>query len=137
MSDDAEREEAGEAGDGADGPHGGSAVDMQGLARGINELLVLSTLRNGSRHGYQIALDVEGASGGVFQFQHGTLYPILHRLEDEGLIRGAWSRGAGRKRKVYSLTEAGRRHLEGGTGHLSSVMETLMGLLRGPDPHPA
>jgi PadR family transcriptional regulator, regulatory protein PadR len=112
-------------------------VDMQGLARGINELLVLTTLRDGSRHGYQIALDVEAESGGVFTFQHGTLYPILHRLEAEGLIRGAWSKGDGRRRKVYALTPAGRRHLTGETGRLRSVMEVLMGLLRDPEATPA
>jgi PadR family transcriptional regulator, regulatory protein PadR len=134
MSDDAKR---GETQDGTAGSRGASSVDIQGLARGINELLVLSTLREGSKHGYQIALDVESESGGVFTFQHGTLYPILHRLEDEGLIRGAWSRGPGRRKKVYSLTEAGRRHLEGATGRLSSVVDTLMALLRGPDPQPA
>jgi PadR family transcriptional regulator, regulatory protein PadR len=113
------------------------SVDIQGLARGINELLLLATLRGGSKHGYQIALDVEAESGGVFVFQHGTLYPILHRLESEGLIRGAWSRHGGRRRKVYALTAAGRRHLDGETGRLASVMDTLLDVLRGPDPHPA
>jgi PadR family transcriptional regulator, regulatory protein PadR len=113
------------------------SVDIQGLARGINELLLLSTLRQGSKHGYQIALDVESESGGVFVFQHGTLYPILHRLESDGLIRGAWSREGGRRRKVYALTASGRRHLEGETGRLASVIETLMGLLQSPHPRPA
>lgn len=112
-------------------------VDIQGLARGINELLVLSTLRNGGKHGYQVALDVEAESGGVFTFQHGTLYPILHRLEAEGMIRGSWSKGEGRRRKVYALTAAGQRYLEGETGRLASVMDVLLGLLRGPDASPA
>lgn len=87
------------------------AVDTQFLGKRMNELLVLSTLRSGARHGYQIALEVESRSGGAFELQHGTLYPILHRLEREGLIRGRWQKEAGRQRKEYVLTRAGRRHL--------------------------
>ena len=71
--------------------------DVQGFARDIHELLVLSSLRNGTKHGYQIALDVETDSNGLFRFKHGTLYPILHRLEGEGLIRGSWSTDGGRR----------------------------------------
>ena len=63
--------------------------DVQGFARGINELLILSTLRDGAKHGYQIALDVEEGSNGLFRFRHGTLYPILHRLERDGHIEGS------------------------------------------------
>ena len=63
------------------------SFDVQGFARDVHELLVLTTLREQSKHGYQIALDVEADSNGLFQFKHGTLYPILHRLEGEGLVR--------------------------------------------------
>ena len=87
------------------------SYDTQGLSRSINELLVLSALRKGRRHGYQIALDVEDASGGVFDLQHGTLYPLLHRLERDGLVEGRWTEAGGRRRKEYALTPAGRRHL--------------------------
>jgi PadR family transcriptional regulator, regulatory protein PadR len=63
-------------------------------------------------HGYQAALEIERRSGGYFRFNHGTLYPILHRLEKEGLIAGDWSDPeAGRARKEYALTEAGRTYL--------------------------
>src|SRR5690606_39016533 len=79
-------------------------LEAQALAKTIHELLVLATLRDGDKHGYQIALDVEERSEGAFVFQHGTLYPILHRLEAEKLIRGRWSGGEGqRRRKVYAL----------------------------------
>jgi DNA-binding PadR family transcriptional regulator len=105
------------------------SYDTQGLARNINELLVLSALRKGRRHGYQIALDVEAASGGVFDLQHGTLYPLLHRLERDGLIAGRWREGDGRRRKEYTLTAAGRRHLgvEGRALHVA--MERLSEVL--------
>ncbi|HLU26298.1 MAG TPA: helix-turn-helix transcriptional regulator [Longimicrobiales bacterium] len=88
------------------------AVDTQSFAKRINELLVLAALRDEPKHGYQIGLDVEAASGGMFVFQHGTLYPILHRLEAAGLIAGRWEAHGGRRRKVYEITRAGLRHLE-------------------------
>jgi PadR family transcriptional regulator, regulatory protein PadR len=106
--------------------------DVQAFARDINELLVLSTLQDGPKHGYQIGLDVESSSNGLFRFRHGTLYPILHRLEDEGLIRGSWSRDGGRRRKAYSLTDTGERHLRGETNRVQEIVSRLMQLLQGP-----
>lgn len=111
--------------------------DVQGFARDIHELLVLSTLRGGSKHGYQVALDVEADSNGLFRFRHGTLYPILHRLEGEGLIRGSWSEDGGRRKKVYSLTGTGRRHLSGETNRVQEIVSSLMTLLRRPGESPA
>lgn len=110
-----------------------SDFDVQGFARDINELLVLSTLRAGPKHGYQIAQDVEVESNGLFRFRHGTLYPILHRLEDEGWIRGSWSKDGGRRKKVYTLTGSGARQLEGGTGRVQEIVSRLLSLLRHPD----
>ena len=111
--------------------------DVQAFARDIHRLLVLSTLRAGPRHGYQIAVDVEEESNGLFRFRHGTLYPILHRLEEDGLIRGSWSREGGRRKKVYALTGAGTRHLHGETGRMQEIVSRLMQLLRGPGRAPA
>lgn len=83
--------------------------DSQSLGRRLNELLILSELDRGGMHGYQMAMDIEERSGGYFPFSHGTLYPILHRLEKSGLIAGQWSDPTeGRPRKEYALTEAGR-----------------------------
>ena len=90
----------------------GESLDVLAFARGINEMLVLAVLRNGAKHGYEVALDLERSSGGQFVLQHGTLYPVLHRLERERLIRGRWEQAAGRRRKVYMLTASGRRKLE-------------------------
>jgi PadR family transcriptional regulator, regulatory protein PadR len=88
------------------------AFDSQGLGRRINELLLLSVLRRGPLHGYQAALEIEQRSAGYFRFNHGTLYPILHRLEQEGLIAGVWTDPEeGRARKEYALTRAGRSYL--------------------------
>jgi PadR family transcriptional regulator, regulatory protein PadR len=86
--------------------------DSQGVGRRINELLLLGVLRGGPVHGYQAALEIEQRSGGYFHFNYGTLYPILHRLEQDALIAGVWTDPAeGRPRKEYALTEAGRSYL--------------------------
>jgi len=87
-------------------------LDIQSLSRSCNEILILSTLSSGPHHGYQLALEIEEKSSGAFRFKHGTLYPILHKLESDGLIRGDWLEGEGkRKRKSYELTAAGRHRL--------------------------
>jgi PadR family transcriptional regulator, regulatory protein PadR len=111
-----------------DGMGAGRQVDMQGFAKGMHELLVLGVLREGARHGYQIALDVEERSGGRFVFQHGTLYPILHRLEGEGLIVGRWEEAAGRRRKSYRITAAGARRVESELVRVRDVLECVLGL---------
>lgn len=86
--------------------------DSQSFGRKINELLVLHELDRAPLHGYQVALEIEERSGGYFQFNHGTLYPILHRLDKEGRISGRWTNpDKGRPRKEYVLTEAGRTYL--------------------------
>ena len=101
-------------------------VEIQGLARSLHELLILAVLSEGLRHGYQIALEIEERSGGFFTFNHGTLYPILHHLEKEGLIDGAWEEGAGRRRrKEYSLSAPGRARLRQRTGEWGALWEHL------------
>lgn len=111
--------------------------DAQGFARDIHELLVLATLRDEAKHGYQVALDVEEDSRGLFRFKHGTLYPILHRLEREGSIQGSWSKEGGRRRKVYTLTRSGRARLEGGRDRVADVTASLLRMLHGPGEAPA
>jgi PadR family transcriptional regulator PadR len=104
------------------------SFDVQGFARGIHELLVLALLRDGARHGYQIALDLAERSEGLFDFRHGTLYPILHRLETEGRIAGSWTQ-EGRPRKIYRLTAKGRRALEEERGRCDEVFRGLFAVL--------
>lgn len=89
-----------------------AAIDVQSLSRSCNETLILSTLSSGPHHGYQLVLELEEKSGGAFRFQHGTLYPILHKLESDGLISGDWlDEPSRRRRKSYQLTDAGREYL--------------------------
>jgi DNA-binding PadR family transcriptional regulator len=86
-------------------------IETQSLTKSCNEALILAALGAGARHGYQLALEIERRGGGVFKFNHGTLYPILHKLEKDGLIEGTWSDEHGeRRRKHYALTRKGRRY---------------------------
>jgi PadR family transcriptional regulator PadR len=105
------------------------ALDIQAFAKGINELLVLAVLVDGPKHGYQIALDLERRSGGLFSLQHGTLYPILHRLEREKRIRGSWAEEGGRRRKVYALTAPGRRQFEQDSARCHEVFQGLLNVV--------
>lgn len=86
-------------------------ITLQGLPKACNEALILSALLGKPKHGYQIVLDIEAKSNGAFALKHGTLYPILHRLEKDGLIEGTWSNdGPKAKRKSYQLTQRGRAY---------------------------
>src|SRR3972149_4809577 len=75
------------------------------------DLLVLSDLAQGPKYGYLIQQSLAGATGGIVNLQAGTLYPLLHRLEAERLIRSRWDETTGRKRKWYELTPAGQKRL--------------------------
>jgi DNA-binding PadR family transcriptional regulator len=87
--------------------------EIQNLTKNCNELLILAVLYQNRKHGYQLALEIEENSSQYFKFNHGTLYPILHKLEKDKIIKGAWkSEGPKRKRKYYSLTAAGRRYAQ-------------------------
>ncbi|CAM5778811.1 PadR family transcriptional regulator [Cellulomonas persica] len=74
--------------------------------------LVLGILADGDLHGYAILKRVDELSGGRMQWTDGMLYPLLHRLERNGLVRATWGLSeAGRRRKHYALTPAGQEAL--------------------------
>lgn len=82
------------------------------LKKGSTDLLILSLLEERSRHGYEIGKLIELRSGGRLHFRIGSLYPILCRLEDRGLITGRWVEREGeRRRRYYKLTADGRKFL--------------------------
>ena len=108
-------------------------IDLQALVREINEALILAALRGEPKHGYQIAVDVERETDGMFTFQHGTLYPILHRLEKGRRISGKWEKADGRRRKVYSLTDRGREWLTTQSRRVRATFGTLDALLGGEE----
>jgi len=83
------------------------------VLQGTLDLMVLQTLSTlGPLHGYALAARIEQVSKGALRLNMGTLYPALMRLEQRGLIRGAWGvTDNNRKARFYSLTAAGRRQL--------------------------
>lgn len=83
------------------------------LLQGTLDLLILKTVATEPKHGWAIAKRIQQISNEVLQVQQGSLYPALHRLEQQGWIRAKWSESeTGRQAKFYSLTAAGRAQLE-------------------------
>ncbi len=81
------------------------------LARGSTELMVLSVIASQDMYGYQIIKTIEERSETVFQMKEGTLYPILHALEDSGCLESRTEDAEGRSRKYYHITEKGIKKL--------------------------
>ena len=78
------------------------------LLKGNSPMLVLAVLAQEPRHGYAIAREIERRSQGALRCREGTLYPVLHALERDGLVAAAWERAAnGKERRVYRITEKG------------------------------
>ena len=83
------------------------------LKKGSAELLVLSVLEARARHGYEIGKLIDSRSEGLLRFNIASLYPLLYRLEQRGLIEGKWVEKAGqRRRRYYKLTTPGRQALK-------------------------
>lgn len=78
-------------------------------------MLLLGVLKNGASYGYDIVRQINEQAGGAFTWQEGTIYPVLHKLEQKGLVQCRWQEGpTGRRRKYYSLTLDGRAALQDG-----------------------
>ncbi len=81
------------------------------LIKGSTSLLVLSVLKGGDLYGYKIIKEIELRSENAFELKEGTLYPILHALEEESFLESYWEEHDGRKRKYYHLTRKGKKQL--------------------------
>jgi PadR family transcriptional regulator PadR len=82
------------------------------LLKGSTDSLLLYLINNQPMYGYQIIKEIEKRSNGYFLFKEGTLYPALHRLEREGLIRGKWQKlASGQERRYYHIQEKGQKVL--------------------------
>ena len=93
--------------------------------------IVLSILSEGDNYGYAIIQRVKELSGGKIEWTDGMLYPVLHWLEDERLVRSRWTKSeSGRKRKYYSLQPEGRHALRQQRDQWTLVTSTLNKLWR-------
>ena len=79
--------------------------------KGHLDLLLLAVLSEGAAHGYAVIESLRQRSGGHFDLPEGTIYPALHRLESQGLLKSRWQDDAPRRRRVYELTTKGRQSL--------------------------
>lgn len=82
------------------------------LLQGTLDLLILKTLAGGPMHGWGVAQKIHVLSEDILQVNQGSLYPALHRLEQQGLITAEWGASENnRQAKFYELTRAGRKQL--------------------------
>ena len=103
------------------------------LRKGSVEILILTLLQEQPMYGYQLAKELRQRSKGYFEFKEGTLYPALHRMENEGLVRGEWQVvEQGPSRKYYHLTQEGREQLTRSRRDWTTFAEQLLALLGRP-----
>ena len=102
--------------------------DLQGTL----DLLVLKTLdQNGALHGYGIVLHIQNASGEVLRVEEGSLYPALHRMEQNGWISSEWAlTETNRRAKYYTLTPAGRKQLQEAERSFEHLVKGVRTVLR-------
>ena len=84
------------------------------MKKGVLDMLVLRLLQPEAKYGYQIIQELKEKSEETFLLKDGTLYPILYRLEEDGLVVSEWSAAEGKQvsRKYYAITEEGEKALE-------------------------
>ena len=99
------------------------------LMRGSLDLMVLSVLADEPLYGYAIQKNVKLASAGKADLAAGTLYPLLHRLESDKLVRSKWDDTTGRKRKWYELTAKGRKRLQVRAGQWQQYAQCMQAMV--------
>ena len=82
------------------------------LIKGSTSMLILSLLKENDMYGYEMIKNLKEKSENVFELKEGTLYPILHSLEEKGFIKSYWDKTTPKKRKYYSITEKGKKQLK-------------------------
>jgi len=101
--------------------------------RGHLDALILAVVEAGPLHGYAIMEALRARSGGELDMPTGTLYPALRRLERAGYLQSDWGTVAGRDRRTYRLTDAGRKHLREERRGWRKFADVIEGVLR-PSP---
>jgi len=105
--------------------------DRVDLIYGALDVLILRTLQWGPAHGHSIAKSIERMSEDALKVEHGSLYPALQRLLQEGWITAAWGISDNNQRaKYYRLTAAGRRKLTAETSRWDRFVRAITGVLR-------
>lgn len=109
-----------------------AADDRLDMVQGTLDMLILRTVLLAPAHGHTIAHAIEHTSEDVLQVEHGSLYPALYRLEDQGLITSFWGTSENnRKAKYYRITPAGKKHLISRRERWDELVRAI-GLVMGP-----
>ena len=104
------------------------------ILQGTLTLLVLQTLAHERLHGYGITTHIQRTSRDLLRVEEGSLYPALHRMEEDGLIRSEWgTTETNRRARFYSLTALGREQLVAETGRWNRLVESIARVLE-PSP---
>ena len=104
------------------------------LLKGSTTILILSLLNKKDMYGYEMIKEIEIRSKNVFSFKEGTLYPILHTLENENYIESYWDSSQGaRKRKYYKITNYGKKALLEKEKEWKLFSSTVNNVLRGDE----
>ncbi len=105
--------------------------EQTAILQGTLDMLILKSLATGEMHGLGVSRRIEQLTGGTFLVKPGSLFPALHRMEEEGWISGFWGDSENnRKAKYYRLTKAGRKQLSAETekwGRISLAIEKALG----------
>jgi transcriptional regulator len=99
--------------------------------KGTLDMLILKVVALGPIHGYAISQRIQQISKDFFQVQQGSLYPALHRLEDQGWLQAEWRQTeTGREAKFYALTRKGRKQLETEVRNWGLISDAVALILR-------
>ena len=82
------------------------------LIKGSTTMLILELLGDENMYGYQMIKKLSEKSENIFELKEGTLYPILHSLEENNLITSYWDNSTAKRRKYYAITEKGKKQLK-------------------------
>lgn len=102
---------------------------LQQLKKGVLEMLVLEIICQEPTYGYELMTKLKVRSNDLFTLKEGTLYPILYRLEDDGMIAATWSEGIGKTapKKMYAATEKGQSERHRRQGVWREFYQTVNG----------
>jgi PadR family transcriptional regulator, regulatory protein PadR len=100
---------------------------------GVPELLILSLLSRRPMYGYELVQAIRRSTHGTLDFGEGCVYPVLHRLEAEGLLGSKRETVGGRSRVVYRVTAKGSKHFANTTTAWQQIVRAIQGALQGGD----
>jgi DNA-binding PadR family transcriptional regulator len=109
-------------------------MHLNQMRKGSTPLLILSLLAEQPMYGYQIARELEQRSEGYFEMKEGLLYPALHQMERDGLLKSEWRTVTGsRRRRYYIMTDKGKKALADSVAEWTTFTKRLMRMIKEHD----